>query len=243
MQKEICLLKYSFCPFWLCVVFVLMLFSLFNATCGAINTSVEVRKHDDRLLFLQSLKDFSANYKQTTYTKKNMEYAEGELFIKTPNTIMIRHKTKMMTLKIVSIDGVLKAVDENVGQITYIENQYNDLLKLFSDKLDAKELHYNFNNEICLAFKHQDTYLDGCLDIDVKQNTLKSMSLYGIISSDNDNKNKNNDNKNYKLSNNDIVNSKFIPIMRLDFTNAKVNKGISNDVFEIKDNRIFGDDE
>ena len=63
MQREMCLLKYSFCPFWLCVVFVLMLFSLFNATCGAINTSVEVRKHDDRLLFLQSLKDFSANYK------------------------------------------------------------------------------------------------------------------------------------------------------------------------------------
>ena len=59
----------------------------------------------------------------------------------------------------------------------------------------------------------------------------------------NGNKNKNDDKKNYKLSNDDIVNSKFVPIIRLDFTNTKVNKGISDDVFEIKDNRIFGDDE
>ena len=243
MHGKIFLLNSNVHIFCLFIVCALILFGSSNATCEAKNISIEVKNNDNRLLFLQSLKDFSANYKQTTYTEKKPEYADGELFIKTPNKIMIRHKTKVMTLKIVSIDGVLKAVDENVGQITYVENQYNDLLKLFDNKLDAKELHYNFNNELCLAFKHHDAYLDGCLNVDVKQNTIKSMSLYGIILPDNGNKNKNDDKKNYKLSNDDIVNSKFVPIIRLDFTNANVNKGISDDVFEVKDNRIFDDDE
>lgn len=205
--------------------------------------SIDVKQNDGKFLFLQSLKDFSANYKQTTYTEKKQEYANGELFVKTPNKIMIRHKTKVMTLKIVSIDGVLKAVDENVGQITYVENQYNDLLKLFDNKLEAKELHYNFNNELCFAFKYQGAYLDGCLDVDLQQRTIKSMSLYGIILPENSKTNNNDNKKSDEVSNNDIIKSKFVPIIRLDFTNTKVNKGISNDVFEIKDNRIFGDDE
>ena len=205
--------------------------------------SIDVKQNDGKFLFLQSLKDFSANYKQTTYTEKKLEYADGELFIKTPNKIMIRHKTKVMTLKIVSIDGVLKAVDENVGQITYVENQYNDLLKLFDNKLEAKELHYNFNNELCFAFKHQGAYLDGCLDVDLQQRTIKSMSFYGIILPENSKTNNNDNKKSDEVSNNDIIKSKFVPIIRLDFTNTKVNKGIGDDVFDIKDNRIFGDDE
>ena len=243
MQTTIFTINSNLRKCWLFSCFAVMLFCLCSLTCRASSISIGVKNNDNRLLFLQSLKDFSANYKQTTYTEKKPEYADGELFIKTPNKIMIRHQTKVMTLKIASIDGVLKAVDENVGQITYVENQYNDLLKLFDNKLDAKELHYNFNNELCLAFEHQGAYLDGCLNVDAKQNTIKSMSLYGIILPDNGNKNKNDDKKNYKLSNDDIVNSKFIQIIKLDFTNTKVNKGISDDVFEIKDNRIFGDDE
>ena len=243
MHGKIFLLNGNVRIFYLFIVCALILFGSSNATCEAKNISIEVKNNDNRLLFLQSLKDFSANYKQTTYTEKKPEYADGELFIKTPNKIMIRHKTKVMTLKIVSIDGVLKAVDENVGQITYVENQYNDLLKLFDNKLDAKELHYNFNNELCLAFKHQDAYLDGCLDVDLQQRTIKSMSLYGIILPESSNTNNNDNKKSDKVSNNDIIKSKFLPIIRLDFTNTKVNKGISDDMFEIKDNRIFGDDE
>lgn len=225
--------------------------------------SIDVEDDDERIVFLKSLKDFSANYKQITYTDEKQEYADGELFIKTPSKIKIRHKTKTMTLTIVSDNGVLKVIDENVGQITYVENQYNDLLKLFSKELNAAYLHYNFNNEICFAFKHQDADLDGCLDIDVKQNTINSMSLYGIIPSNekqsdadfnkqkgqNTQKAKNNMNNkakkvnNDKLSKSDIIKAKFMPIIRLEFSNTKVNKGIGNDIFEIKDSRIFDEDD
>ena len=225
-------------------------------------TSLEVKETDDKVLFLRSLKDFSSDYTQITYTESGKEYANGELIIKTPNKIMIKHKTKMMNLTIVSIDGILKAFDENVRQVTYVENQYNDLLKLFSKEINVKYLHYNLNNELCMVFKNQDSYLDGCLDIDRKNDVIRSLSLYAIVLPKSLQKDKKTSGQNVKtgdiktndirsnnqgsavmLTNDELAKSTFVPIVKLAFSNIKINKGVKDSVFEIKDNRIFDEDD
>ena len=45
------------------------------------------------------------------------------------------------------------------------------------------------------------------------------------------------------LTNDELAKSKFIPIIKLEFSNIKVNKGITDSIFEIKDNRIFDEDD
>lgn len=188
------------------------------------NVNAVVDKKNEKMIFFSSIKTLSTDYKQTEYTNKGDIYASGRIIIKKPDKVLLEYSNKNTNLKLVSINNNLKLIDNDIGQATYIENQYNELLKFLMGKANNEKLYFNYTNELCLDFKHQDIMYIGCLDIDEKKKTINSMNLYA------------------KTLFNDKT-ARIAKVMSLQFNNLNINGDIEDDIFYIKDTRLFDDDE
>lgn len=186
--------------------------------------AVVEEKNNEKMIFYSSIKTLSADYKQTEYTNKGNVYASGKIIIKKPDKVLLEYANNNTNLKLVSINSNLKIIDNDIGQSTYIENQYNELLKFLMGKANNEKLYFNYMNELCLDFKHQDIMYIGCLDIDEKKKTINSMNLYA------------------KSLLNDKT-TRIAKVMSLQFNNLKINTDIEDDIFYIKDTRIFDDED
>lgn len=200
------------------ISFILFYFSIINII-GATTD-----KRNEKIAFFSSIKTLSTDYKQTEYTDKGDIKANGRIIIKKPDKVLLEYSNDNTNLKIVSINDNLKFIDSYIGQTTYIENQYNELLKFLIGQVNNEKLYFNEFNELCLDFKYEDILYSGCIDIDEKQEILRSMNLYAkIVLKD--------------------KTERIAKVMSLQFDNLKINEKIEDDVFYIKDARIFDDDE
>lgn len=200
------------------IFFIFIFFSFINVA------NANTGKEKEKIAFFSSIKTLSTDYQQTEYTHKGDIYSTGRIIIKKPDKVLLEYSNNNMNLKIISINNNLRFIDSNIGQTTYIENQYNELLKFLMGQANNEKLYLNKLNELCLDFKHQDILYSGCIDVNEKQETINSMSLYAKI----------------------LLNDKkerIAKVMSLQFNNLKINEKIEDDIFYIKDRRIFDDEE
>ena len=184
--------------------------------------------NNKKFLFLQSINDLSADYKQTQFDGKNNIITYGKIAIKKPDNVMLTYADKNMRLKIVSIGGNMKVIDEDLGQTTYVDSRYSELMQFFTKNLQAEKLSMDTHGNLCMKFRHFDNDMEACLEIDVNKQMLIRLMVF-VEDAD-------------YVKSGKKIREKY-PVMKIDFLNVKINKGVSNEVFVIKDNRIFNDDE
>ena len=205
-------------------IFAVLLFFVFqNKYCFSkdVNETANLKKKE--IEFLHSIKDLKADFIQKQYDGDKVINASGRIFIKKPDKIMIQHHSNDMKLKIVSINGNVKVLDEDLQQTTYFDNQYSELLKFFSSELNSNNLLINNSGYICLNFIVDDKNLRSCLDVDLSKTTINKIIVYILEKK----------NKEYKE----------LKIMDIVFSNVLINNGVSDKEFIIKDTRIFDDEE
>ena len=210
------------------VIFLFLLFFHFYNNPSAV---FSVEPTIPEFKFLQNIKDLTANFKQTDYYGKKPELSDGKIVIKKPDSILLEHNSKEMKLKIVSINGNLKMIDQDLGQTTYIDNKYTELMQFFTKNLKPESLTLNNNRELCMRFEHMDNTLEACLKLDVNKYTIQYIRVYAIDETTIENKI-----KQYK-------NTKRYLVMNIEFSQVNINHGVDDDEFFIKDNRIFGEDD
>ena len=211
--------NFVFCCLFDLLFFVCLFFDAFSAD-----------RNDERVKFLINLKTLQANFIQTQHDGDKIEKSTGSIAVKKPNSVLLTHNGKDMKLKLVSVNGNVKIFDENIGQTTYVDNQYSDLIQFFTDNLKPEKLIVSRTGELCLPFESFGADYLACLNVDVKANNIKALYLY-LLAEDEENKKSNKKQKlQYKVA--DFV-----------FNNVVLNKNISDDVFVIKDARIFDDED
>ena len=205
------------------------LFGLLFSVC-LFSNAFSADRNDERVKFLTNLKTLQANFMQKQYDGDKVEISAGSIAVKKPNSVLLTHNGKDMKLKFVSINGNVKIFDENIGQTTYVDNQYSDLIQFFTDNLKPEKLIVSRTGELCLPFESFGADYLACLNVDVKVNNIKSLHLY-ILAEDEKNKKSNKKQKlQYKVAD-------FL------FKDVMLNKNIADDMFVIKDTRIFDDEE
>ena len=186
--------------------------------------SFAVEKNDPSIVFLSSISNMSADYVQEQYEKNKTVKTEGKIVVKKPDSIMLTHRSKQMKLKIVSVNGNVKMIDEDLGQTTYVDNQYSELMQFFTKNLKPEKLKKNKQGDLCMSFSHLDNKFEACLRIDLQNQTLVSISVF--VEDKDNNKNK-----------------AMFQIMDIKFKNVRINKGIDKKVFLVKDSRIFDEED
>jgi|GEM_PF-2900067 len=186
-------------------------------------------KNDEAVKFLMDIKTLKADFIQEQQNGEQIEKAKGSIFVKKPSSVMLRHDGGGLKLKIVSINGNVKVFDENIGQTTYIDNSYSDLVQFFTDNLKPEKIVKNGADKLCLPFESFGNEQIACLKIDLQKNTISNISVYLLPELQKGEKR-----KGY------VFDQKIMDIV---FQNVEINKGVDSDIFTIKDNRIFDDED
>ncbi len=190
-----------------------------------------VRADLPEVKFLFSINTLQADFVQKQYdgedTDDNNIVSRGTVTIKKPDSILLENDSKNMRLKIVSINGNVKMIDKDIRQTTYVDNQYGEMMRFFTKNMKPEELSFNTKRELCIKFKKMDTNLSACLKLDLNKRTIVSLTLYSL----------GDDGKN------DGKHDNSLKIFDIFFKNIKINSAIDDDVFVIKDERLFDDSE
>lgn len=206
--------------------FLALSFCWVSSFCILNNTSFSLSENDKYVQFLKSINTIKASFNQTIYGKKN-QTANGIIAVKKPDKIMLEHNAEEMEIKLVSVGKTLKIIDKKIGQTTYLDKGYADLMQIFTDKMDAKRLTYDPKRGICTKFNYQEAGWESCLQIDLDKNTIKQMTLYRLESAEIDGKTK----------------FSIAKIFDIFFENVVINGTVSDSEFVIKDSRIFDEDD
>ena len=196
-------------------------------------------KNDERVKFLADIQTLRSDFIQKNYNATQEtdddNMASGLILVKKPNSVLVEHKDENMHLKFSSINGRTKIFDFAIGQTTYFDTQYSELMQFFTNNLQAEKLFANKDGYICLDFQYLETKQIACLDVDAKNETIKTLSLYTTDA---------NGNSEGKSENNDGGKKQNVyKVFDIIFKNVEINKSISDDEFVIKDNRIFDDED
>jgi len=207
----------------ICFIFIFSLFC--NKSFSVIETTPE-------FVFLQNIQDMKADFTQKQFDGKNITRTYGSILIKKPNSILLDHDGKDVKLRILSVNGNVKMIDKDIGQTTYVDNQYSELMQFFTNNLKAEKLQLSTRNELCLEFQQIGEQLEACLKIDLEKQTVKYIDVFAII-----------EEQEKKNAVEKLKKAKKYQIMNIVFRNVDINKGINDSEFIIKDNRIFGADD
>ena len=120
------------------VALLALFFFIFHATLFSFNSAIALEKNDPSVMFLTSIKDMTADYRQEQYENGKRVITNGKIVVQKPDKIMLTHNSKQMKLKIVSINGNVKMIDEDLKQTTYIDNKYSELMQFFTKNLKTK---------------------------------------------------------------------------------------------------------
>ncbi len=177
--------------------------------------------------FLLSINDMKADYEQERYDTKDINLSEGKIIVKKPDSVLVTFNDGKMKLKIISINGNVKVIDENIKQTTYIDDYYSELMQFFTKNIKPDKIKKNIYGDLCIPFKRFSDNFIACLKVDKENNTLRKITVFAGTDSDN---------KQQKRK-------KIRPIMGINFKNVVINKGVDNSVFHVKDSRIFNNEE
>ena len=206
--------------------FLALSFCWIFSFCILNNSAFSLPENDKYVQFLKSINTIKASFNQTIYGKKN-QTASGVIAVKKPDKIMLEHNAEEMEIKLVSIGKTLKVVDKKIGQTTYLDKGYAELMQIFTDKMDAKKLTHDPKRGVCMKFNYQEAGWESCLQIDLDKNTVKQMTLYRLESAE--------------------VNGKtkfgMAKVFDIFFKNVVINSKVNDSEFVIKDSRIFDDDD
>ena len=205
----------------------IFLFSFFFYSFISIQ-SFSLSNTDKNVKFLENLQTLKADFIQSQTINGKVEKSNGSISVKKPDSIILDFNSKDISLKLVSINGNVKMIDKALNQTTYIDNQYADLMQFFTKNLKPEQLFYDKEKRFCMNFKNQGMDWKGCLDIDLKNNTLKKMEVFFI-------------DKSVKKDGKKDV--KEFKSMDIEFKNVEINKEVKNEEFVVKDSRIFDDEE
>ena len=210
------------------VALLALFFFIFNATLFSFNSAIAVEKNDPSVMFLTSIKDMIADYQQEQYENGKRVITNGKIVVQKPDKIMLTHNSKQMKLKIVSINGNVKMIDEDLKQTTYIDNKYSELMQFFTKNLKPERLKKNNQGDLCMSFRHLDNNFDACLKMDLQKQTLNNISVFT---------------EDQSSASTDKQQKTMFQIMNITFQNVKINQGIDKKIFFIKDTRIFDDED
>ena len=210
------------------VALLALFFFFFNSILFSFNFAIAVEKNDPSVMFLTSIKDMTADYRQEQYENGKRVMTNGKIAVQKPDKIMLTHNSKQMKLKIVSINGNVKMIDEDLKQTTYIDNKYSELMQFFTKNLKPERLKKNNQGDLCMSFKHLDNNFDACLRMDLQKQTLNNIFVFT------EDHNTTVTNKQQKT---------MFQIMNITFQNVKINQGVDKKIFFIKDTRIFDDED
>ena len=191
--------------------------------------------------FLLSINTLKTDFIQKQYgddesnnnKNDNGTNSHGTIIVKKPDNILLEHESGNMRLKIVSVNGNVKMVDKDIKQTTYVDNQYGEIMQFFTKNLKPEKLTLNKKKELCMRFNKMNTDFNACLKLDLEKESITSLSLYAQNESEEEEGERNNS----KVRDNSL---KMFDIF---FKNVKINSYIDDDVFFVKDERIFNDDE
>lgn len=206
--------------------FLALSFCWIFSFCILNNAAFSLPENDKYVQFFKSINTIRASFNQIIYGKKN-QTANGIIVVKKPDKIMLEHNAEEMEIKLVSIGKTLKIIDKKIGQTTYLDKGYADLMQIFTDKMDAKMLTHDPKKGVCTKFNYQEAGWESCLQIDLDKNTIKQMTLYRLDSAEVDGKTK----------------FSIAKIFDIFFKNVVINGTVSDSEFVIKDSRIFDDDD
>ena len=206
--------------------FITLSFCWIFSFCILNNAAFSLSENDKYVQFLKSINTIRASFDQIIYGQKPQK-ANGVIAVKKPDKIMLEHNAEEMEIKLVSIGKTLKIIDKKIGQTTYLDKGYAELMQIFTDKMDAKRLTHDPKRGVCMKFNYQEAGWESCLQIDLDKNTIKQMTLYRLESVE--------------------VNGKtkfgMAKIFDIFFKNVVINGTVSDSEFVIKDSRIFDDDD
>ena len=218
--------------FRLSLLFLLYFFAFSHTdVCNAVD------KNDPAVNFLMSVKDLSAKYIQEEFDGKKNIKTTGEIAVKKPDNIMLTYKSDKMNLKFVSVNGNVKVIDQDLKQTTYVDNKYSDLMQFFTNNLKPEKMTKIGNNILCMPFENFGNNFEACLYVDFDKKTFNEIVVF--IEDAEKKQNKKDVNKKKKQD----KMQKMYPVMSITFKDLKINKGVSEGIFEVKDNRIFDDEE
>lgn len=194
--------------------------------CILNNAAFSLPENDKYVQFLKSINTIKASFDQIIYGQKPQK-ANGVIAAKKPDKIMLEHNAEEMEIKLVSVGNTLKIIDKKIGQTTYLDKGYAELMQVFTDKMDAKRLTHDPKRGVCMKFNYQEAGWESCLQIDLDKNTIKQMALYRLEVS--------------KVDGKDIIG--MAKIFDIFFKNVVINGTVSDSEFVIKDSRIFDEDD
>ena len=206
--------------------FFALSFCLFFSFCILSNFAFSLPENNKYVQFLKSINTIKASFDQIIYGQKPQK-ANGIIAAKKPDKIMLEHNAEEMEIKLVSIGNTLKIIDKKIGQTTYLDKGYAELMQIFTDKMDAKRLTHDPKKGVCTKFNYQEAGWESCLQIDLDKNTIKQMTLYRLESAEVNGKTK----------------FSIAKVFDIFFKNVVINGTVSDSEFVIKDGRIFDDDD
>ena len=206
--------------------FFALSFCLFFSFCILSNFAFSLPENNKYVQFLKSINTIKASFDQIIYGQKPQK-ANGIIAAKKPDKIMLEHNAEEMEIKLVSIGNTLKIIDKKIGQTTYLDKGYAELMQIFTDKMDAKMLTHDPKKGVCTKFNYQEAGWESCLQIDLDKNTIKQMTLYRLESAEVNGKTK----------------FSIAKVFDIFFKNVVINGTVSDSEFVIKDGRIFDDDD
>ena len=206
--------------------FFALSFCLFFSFCILSNFAFSLPENNKYVQFLKSINTIKASFDQIIYGQKPQK-ANGIIAAKKPDKIMLEHNAEEMEIKLVSIGNTLKIIDKKIGQTTYLDKGYAELMQIFTDKMDAKRLTHDPKKGVCTKFNYQEAGWESCLQIDLDKNTIKQMTLYRLESAEVNGKTK----------------FSIAKVFDIFFKNVVINGTVSDSEFVIKDSRIFDDDD
>ena len=206
--------------------FLALSFCWIFAFCIVNNFAFSLPENDKYVQFLKSINTIRASFDQIIYGQRPQK-ANGVIVVKKPDSVMMEHNSKEMEIKLVSIGKTLKIIDKKIGQTTYLDKGYAELMQILTDKMDAKRLIYDPKRGVCMKFNYQEAGWESCMQIDLDKKTVKQMTLYRLESAEVDGKTK----------------FGMAKIFDIFFKNVVINGTVSDSEFVIKDNRIFDEDD
>jgi outer membrane lipoprotein-sorting protein len=216
---------------------LLLLFLILNSSkqLFAIEKKIDKVAQEDLFQFLSSFDTLQADFEQQSFFGTNTtpeDVQRGYIVIKRPSKIAIDYKSKNNDAKLVIDKSSVKFLDRKSNQLTNLSNPKKDMFLLFASKDYSLFKFYNIekdNNRIkaCFLEKDSDSLCDNCL-------YLK----------------KDNNSTNFGYSVEKIVviryeeGAKLEPSVRIEilFSSIVYDSKINNDIFIIKDPRIFNDE-
>ena len=187
--------------------------------------------------YLDNLSTFQSQFIESTSLMGQNMIKNGELFVKKPNKLFINYTTPEFASQISVNDKTIKFLDKKTNQLTTLDNEYSDAFVFLTAKLDdekRKSLDFTelSNNIISIctnvnfkSFKSKITenQADQISCLLMSPNPLQ---IYGTEA--------------YMYDSQTQTKEKISSII---FQNPKTNIDINDNVFSIKDTRIFVNNE